>query len=69
MIKETYKPGHIVELIHMDDKAAPPVGTRGTIVFVDAIGTIHVLWKGYGFLGLIYGVDKFKIVEEKEDGS
>lgn len=69
MLKETYKPGYIVELIHMDDEAAPPAGTRGTIMLVDAIGTISVLWRGYGFLGLIYGVDEFKIVEEKEDGS
>lgn len=68
MLKETYKSGDIVELIYMDDKFSPPEGTRGTIRYIDDGGTIHVRWNGYGSLGLIYGIDKFKIIKEEKDG-
>ena len=36
------KRGDRVELVHMDDPQAPPVGTCGTVTGVDDMGTIHV---------------------------
>lgn len=63
-IKEKYRKylGKTVELIFMDDPQAPPVGTRGKVVFVDDAGQIHVKWDNGSSLALIPEVDKFKIV-------
>ena len=40
-LREDFPVGCRVELLKMDDDQAPPVGTLGTVVGVDAIGTIH----------------------------
>lgn len=63
-IREKYKKGIKVELIQMDDPQAPPIGTKGTVEFVDDIGTIHIAWENGSSLGLIPGLDKFKIIEQ-----
>ena len=56
-LREDFPVGCRVELIRMDDVQAPPIGTLGTVIGVDAIGTIHVDWdKGCG-LGVAYGED------------
>ena len=62
--KEKYKSylGKTVELISMDDIQAPPIGTRGKVVYVDDAGQIHVKWENRSSLALIPGVDKFKVV-------
>lgn len=62
--KEKYKSylGKTVELISMDDIQAPPIGTRGKVVYVDDAGQIHVKWENGSSLALIPGVDKFKVV-------
>lgn len=41
-LRERFKPGSRVELLKMDDVQAPPIGTRGTVVGVDDIGSIMV---------------------------
>lgn len=56
-LKEQYPFGTRVELLKMDDKHAPPVGTLGTVRFVDDIGTIHVNWDNGSALGVAYGAD------------
>ena len=43
-LRERFKPGSRVELLKMDDVQAPPIGTRGTVVGVDDIGSIMVAW-------------------------
>lgn len=63
-IREKYKKGIKVELIQMDDPQAPPIGTKGTVKFVDDVGTIHIAWETGSSLGLIPGLDKFKIIEQ-----
>lgn len=63
-IREKYKKGVKVELIQMDDPQAPPIGTKGTVKFVDDVGTIHIAWETGSSLGLIPGLDKFKIIEQ-----
>lgn len=36
-------------------------GTMGIIDFVDDVGTIHVNWETGSTLGLVIGVDEFKV--------
>jgi hypothetical protein len=43
-LKKQYPAGCRVELLHMDDIQAPPVGTKGTVIGVDDIGSIMVRW-------------------------
>lgn len=59
------KKGDRVELVSMDDNQAPPVGTCGTVYHIDDIGTIHVRWDNGSGLGLIPGVDQYKIIKEE----
>ncbi len=61
-MRDIYRSGTRVELEHMDDKFAPPTGTRGTIVGVDDAMNIHVRWDNGSSLSLIDGVDDFWIV-------
>ncbi len=61
-LKDTYKNGTRVQLEAMDDRQAPPVGTKGTVIGVDDIGTIHVRWDNGSSLGLVYGEDSCSIL-------
>lgn len=54
--------GTKVELVHMDDAQAPPSGTKGEVICVDALGSIHVEWENGSTLALIDGVDKYKVL-------
>ena len=63
-LKSTYKKGDRVKLLKMDDRQAPPVGTRGTVELVDDIGTIHVRWDTGSGLGVAYGEDKCVKISE-----
>lgn len=53
-----------VELLSMDDSQAPPIGTLGTVVGVDAAGTIHVDWDTGCGLGVAYGADDCRRIDE-----
>ena len=50
--------GSEAELVRMDDPQAPPVGTRGKVMFVDDVGTIHVNWDTGSTLGAVYEEDE-----------
>lgn len=63
-IKETYKPGMRVVLEEMDDVQAPPVGTKGTVIGVDDIGSIMVRWDNGSGLSVAYGADRCSIINE-----
>ena len=56
-LKSSFPRGCRVELLRMDDPQAPPIGTRGTVIGVDDIGTIHVNWDTGSNLGVAYGED------------
>lgn len=63
MLKNGFPPGTRVEILRMDDDQAPPVGTLGTVVAVDDIGTIHVKWDNGSNLGLVFGIDDCRAVQ------
>ena len=46
----------------MDDPQAPPIGTRGTVIGVDDIGSIMVDWDNGSGLSVAYGEDRCKVV-------
>jgi len=46
-----------VELTQMEDPQAPPVGTLGTVIGVDDIGSIMVAWDNGSSLSVAYGED------------
>ena len=64
-IKKTYTKGTKVQLIKMYDLTNSVLsGTMGTVDFVDDIGTIHVNWETGSTLGLVVGIDEFKVFRE-----
>lgn len=65
-LRERFKPGTRVELLKMDDVQAPPIGTRGTVVGVDDIGSIMVNWDNGSGLSVAYGEDECKVVADHD---
>ena len=64
LIRKRYPAGTKVELLEMDDKQAPPVGTIGEVIAVDDIGQLVMKWQNGSGLNLIPGVDSFRKVGE-----
>ena len=56
-IRMEYPAGTRVELLKMEDVQAPPVGTKGTVLGVDDIGSIMVRWDNGSGLNVVYGED------------
>jgi len=56
-LRERYPKGTRVELVQMDNPQAPPIGTKGTVIGVDDIGSIMVAWDTGSGLNVAYGVD------------
>ena len=63
MLRSTYPRGTRVELVSMSDAYAPPVGTRGTVVGVDDIGSIMVHWDNGSSLSVVYGEDSCRRID------
>lgn len=64
-LKNYYTPGTRVVLVMMNDpytKLQP--GAKGTVTGVDDMGTIHVSWDSGSSLGVAYGEDSCKKIEE-----
>lgn len=58
MLREKYPTRTRVELVHMDDPyTSLTTGDKGTVRFVDDMGTIHISWDCGSSLGAVYGVD------------
>lgn len=64
-LRKQYPAGTRVELIRMEDEQAPPIGTRGTVVGVDDMGSIMVDWDSGGSLSVLYGEDLCRKIENK----
>jgi hypothetical protein len=64
-LREIYKKETRVELLQLDDPFSKiPIGTKGTVKSVDDIGTIHVRWDNGSGLGVVYGEDACRVIEE-----
>lgn len=68
-IRRDYPAGTRVELVRMDDPQAPPVGTKGTVLGVDDIGSIMVSWDNGCRLSVAFGEDLCRKVEGTSDGA
>ena len=63
-IREQYPAGTRIELIRMEDEQAPPIGTTGTVVGVDDIGSIMVQWDNGSSLNVVYGEDRCRKIDK-----
>ena len=59
-VHREYPGGTRVELIRMNDKQAPPVGTKGTVLGVDDTASLLMHWDNVSGLNVIYGEDCVK---------
>lgn len=65
--KKLYPSGTRIELISMNDPYAPVTsGTRGTVKFVDSLGTIFPEWDNGRTLGVVPGEDSFRKLTQEE---
>lgn len=62
ILRKQFPKGTRVELIQMDDIQAPPIGTRGTVMWVDDIGDIVVAWDNGSQLNVVFGEDRVVLV-------
>ena len=65
-LRRQYPAGTRIILHSMDDPQAPPPGTRGTVSYVDDMGTIGIEWDNGSALSLIPGKDSFSVVSAPE---
>ena len=61
-LRHHYTAGTRVELLEMNDPQAPPIGTLGTVIGIDDIGSIMVRWDNGCGLSVVYGEDRVRIV-------
>ena len=67
LIKMQYPAGSRIELHSMDDPLSPvPAGTKGTVLFVDDAGQLHMKWDNGRSLALVPGVDSFVRINKPE---
>ena len=67
-LRADYPVGARVERLCIDDpynKKLHP-GSRGTVKFVDDMGTIHVRWDCGSSLGVVYDEDSCRVIEGDE---
>ncbi len=57
-VRNDYPIGTRVRLTRMEDKQAPPIGTKGTVVGVDDTASIMVNWDNGSGLNIVYGEDR-----------
>lgn len=63
-LREKYPAGCRVELLKMDDIQAPKIGTKGTVVGVDDIGSIMVRWDSGSSLSVAFGEDQCRRIHD-----
>lgn len=63
-LNSQYPFGTRVELLRMDDVQAPPIGTRGTVMGIDDVGSLLVDWDNGSGLNVIYGIDLVRKVAD-----
>lgn len=66
-LREQYPEGTRIMCLDMNDQYNPvPSGTRGTVIDVDDMATIHVAWDNGSGLGLAYGEDSYRKLTQEE---
>lgn len=65
-LRRDYPIGSRVKLIRMEDQQAPPIGTLGTVIGVDDIGSIMVSWDNGSSLSVVYGEDLCRKVTDSD---
>ena len=65
VLRKKYPVGTRVELVSMDDIQAPPIGTKGTVMGVDDIGSIMVFGDNGSSLSVAYGEDSCRRVSDE----
>jgi len=66
-LRDQYPAGCRVELVHMDDRQAPPIGTKGTVLGVDDTGSLIMKWDNGSGLNVIYGEDIVRKAGDKNE--
>ena len=61
-VRRQYPVGTRVELVSMDDRYAPPPGTKGTVLGVDDTGSLLMRWDNGSGLNVVYGEDTVRII-------
>lgn len=61
-LRQKYPAGTRIELLEMDDPQAPPIGTEGTVLGVDDIGSLLVSWDNGSSLNVAYSIDRVRIL-------
>ena len=60
-----YPSGTRVELLEMNDIQAPPIGTKGTVLEVDDIGSLIMKWDNGSDLNVVFdGGDRVRKLED-----
>lgn len=66
-LRKQYPVGCRVALIEMNDSQAPPVGTKGTVLWVDDTGSLIMKWDNGSGLNVIYGEDIVRKVGDENE--
>lgn len=66
-LRKQYPVGCRVELLQMEDAAAPPIGTKGTVTGIDSTGSIMVDWDNGSGLNVLFGIDRVRKVVDVDD--
>jgi hypothetical protein len=67
-LHQRFPAGTRVELVRMNDsfsKLKP--GDRGTVMFCDDAGTLHTNWDCGSSLGVVFGIDEVRKIEDTDD--
>ena len=65
-LRRDYPSGTRVILKRMNDPCSLPIGTKGTIKYIDDIGSLNTKWDNGSGLALIIGVDEFELLDTEE---
>lgn len=57
--------GGLLAGMKMDDPQAPPIGTKGTVLGVDDIGSAMVAWDNGSRLSVVYGEDSCRVISNE----
>ena len=67
MVRRQYPAGTRVELVRMDDRQAPPPGTKGPVLGVDDTGSLLMRWDNGSGLNVVYGEDIVRIITAPDE--